>query len=88
MIKQELIENPEFDYEDEEVVDHILNKVKDFVEETEWKRMSNLEKEFHFFEQNPGKSNDAYLTRFGIIQIKLKYEKNQLPDKFMAVVFS
>ena len=72
MIVSEIIENKNFDYKDGEVIKNILEKIGEFVEESEWTKNVALAKEFDTFCQKDGESNREFVGRFTNLETKLK----------------
>ena len=84
MIVSEVVENREFDYKDENVIENILSKIKDFMEESEWTRNVALAKDFENFCQKDGESNRDYIGRFSNLETKLRNEKAGISNMFLA----
>ena len=75
IVISEIVENREFDYKDDRVIEHILEKIKEFLEESEWSRKLVLAKEFENFSQKEGESNKDFIGRFVNLETKLRNEK-------------
>ena len=84
MIVSEVVENREFNYKDENVIENILEKIKDFTEESEWTRNVALAKDFENFCQKDGESNRDYIGRFSNLETKLRNEKAGISNMFLA----
>ena len=84
MIVSEIVEDREFDYRDEKVVDTILDRIEEFMEESKWTRNLNIAKDFNNFSQKEGENNKDYIARFSALETKLKNEKVGISNTFMA----
>ena len=84
MIISEVVENDEFDYKDEGAIDTILEKIKEFMEESEWTRNLALAKDFENFCQKDGETNRDYVGRFSNLETKLRNEKAGISNMFLA----
>ena len=80
----EIVENRDFDYKDEKVVENILEKIKEFLEESEWSRNLALSKEFDSFNQKEAETNKDFVGRFNNLETKLRNEKVGISNMFLA----
>ena len=85
MIVNEVLENRSFDLEDTNVVENIIEKIREFVQETKWSRNMLLANEFGKFEQK-SEANKDYVSRFSSLETKLKNEGTGIKDRFLAAV--
>jgi hypothetical protein len=84
VVINDIVENRDFNYKDERVIENILEKIKDFLEESEWSRNLTLAKEFEKFSQKEAESNKDYIGRFGNLETKLRNEKVGMSNMFLA----
>ena len=86
MVVNDIIENQEFDLESVYVVENIISKVKDFLQDSRWSRTVILADEFCKFEQTVNEENKDYISRFSILETKLRNEKVGINSTFMAAI--
>ena len=86
MIVNEIVENQEFDLESLDVIENIINKVKDFLQDSKWSRTILLADEFCKFQQKSSEDNRDFVVRFGNLETKLKNEKVGINSTFLAAV--
>ena len=86
MIVNEIIENQDFDLESPEVIENIISKVKDFLQDSKWSRTILLADKFCKFEQMGSEDNRDFVVRFGNLETKLKNEKVGVNSTFLAAV--
>ena len=84
MIVNEIVENADFDLESNEVIEKIISKVKDFLQDSRWSRTIILANEFCKLEQLSSEDNRDFVTRFGNLETKLKNEKVGINSTFLA----
>ena len=84
MVVNEIVENDEFDLESNEVIENIIKKVKDFLQDSRWSRTIVLANEFCKFQQLNTEDNRDYVMRFGNLETKLKNEKVGINSTFLA----
>ena len=79
MVIAEFIENLDFKYEDPDSIDKILNKIKDWLDDSKWTKMTSLVEDFCHFKQKSAETYQEYIGRFSTLEIKLK---NQVLSAF------
>ena len=84
MVIAEFIENQNFCYEDIQGVEKILRKIKEWLDESKWKKVTNLIDNFCEFKQNAGEKYQEYVGRFSTLEVKLKNQAVIIPNLFMA----
>ena len=84
MVIAEFIENEEFQYEDSNVVDNILGKIKEWLDDSKWTKVTHLVGEFCDFKQKSGETYQEYIGRFSTLEIKLKNQQVSIPNIFMG----
>ena len=84
MTEQDIIEDPNFDYKDGDVIKTIMDKIEEFIDESKWSKMIKLNKEFTNFKQGEDEKADEYVVRFGTLENKLKHEKVTMNEMFLA----
>ena len=86
MVEVDIQEDLTFDKKQFSVVDKILAKVESFAEESAWKKTVKIEREVKSFLQKDGEKLDEYINRFNYMETKLRNEKINLPNKFLAAM--
>ena len=84
LIVNEFIENEDFKYEDGNSIEIILDKIKDFIDETKWNKTVKLVKEFRSFKQDENEKNRDYVTRFNTFETRMKNTGTELPKMWLA----
>ena len=73
-----------FNYKSRNVIQNILNKIEEFMDESKWKKMLVLNREFNQFSQTENENADDYLNRFLHIESKLNNENVKINNMFLA----
>ena len=84
MIIHEIIEDATFDYKDERVIESIMDKIENFIDESKGIKMIKLNREFVNFKQTENDTADEYVSKFGNLETKLKNEGVKINDMFLA----
>ena len=84
LVVNEFIENEEFDYENETALNTILDKIKDFIDESKWNKTIKLVKDFKLFKQEDGEKNKEFVTRFTTFETRMKNVGTELPKFWLA----
>ena len=73
MIISEICENLEFDYQSEDGIKIILEKISEFMDDSKWNRCVELTDELFNFKRKDGENNKAYIARFSTLETKLPF---------------
>ena len=83
-IINEIVEDLEFNRKSNNVVENILDKVKEFFNESRWTRMMKLASDFKDFTRTPNEDNKEYVLRFSKLETQLRNENVKLPNAFLT----
>ena len=83
-ITNEIIENTSFDFKSRNVIDVILDKIEEFIDESKWNKMIKLNREFNIFKQAEEENAEEYLLRFNNLETQLKNARVNINDMFLA----
>ena len=83
-ITNEIIENTSFDFKSRNVIDVILDKIEEFIDESKWNKMIKLNREFNSFKQAEEENAEEYLLRFNNLETQLKNARVNINDMFLA----
>ena len=84
LVVNEFIENEQFNYEDQNALIAILEKIKEFVDESKWNKTIKMVKDFKNFKQEENEKNKDFVTRFTTFETRMRNCDTELPKMWLA----
>ena len=84
LVVNEFIENENFHYEASNAIQCILDKIRDFMDESKWNKTVQLVKDFRDFKQENEEKSKDFVTRFSTMETRMKNASSELPKLWLA----
>ena len=84
LVVNEFIENESFQYESTSAIDNILQKIKEYIDDTKWNKTVAAVKEFDELERKDGEDSKTFVTRFTSMETKLKNISVEMPKMWLS----
>ena len=84
MVINEFVENEAFQFENPDAIKIILEQIKEFIDETKWNKTIKLVKDFGEMKQGESENNKEFITRFSMMETRMKNAGSLLPGRWLA----